>query len=662
MTAHDLLERREAFDFEFKAAQGRDGKGAVPNSIWQTYSAFANTDGGYIVLGAEEGSDGMPVPTGIKDPDRVLRDFWSTANNTAKVSINLLSNSDVSIVESGSEKLIVIRVPRADRKSRPVFVDGNVYRGTYRRQHEGDYLCNEEVVRRMISDSEHDARDNRLLEGYDLSDVDDGSLSGYRNLFRSAKPGHAWLEKDDVELLRMLGGWRRDRETGAEGLTLAGLLMFGKQAAIEEAVPHYMVDYQELSPEQGGSVRWTDRIIPDGTWSGNLFGFFRRVYGRLISDLKVPFRLQHGHQRVDETPVHEAIREALVNTFVHADYSATTPILVTKEAHRLTFRNPGGLRIPIERVFAGGISDCRNPSLQKMFLMIGAAEKAGSGFPKILYAWKSQHWRFPLLDESVEPETTTLTLSMVSLLPQWALDELEARFGSRFYALREMERLSLATALVEGRVSNQRLQQLTDVHPADLTSVLRSLTSDGFLRSGGQGRGRVYALPPLDADVGLVLSEQPPHDALVLAPSGLPARNSTESEQSSTESEQSSTESEQSSTETERSSTESDVDTEGGDRGQLDLDFGSAAQLREIAAPHRGRNLPRELAAQVIVEMATVRPVSKQEISDLLAKSVRTIEEYITELLDAGRITRIYENPNDPRQAYRAVQEQEENS
>ena len=56
-----------------------------------------------------------------------------------------------------------------------------------------------------------------------------------------------------------------------------------------------------------------DRLYPDGSWSGNLFEFFRRVYRKLTADLKVPFALKEG-QRQDDTPVHEALREALVNT------------------------------------------------------------------------------------------------------------------------------------------------------------------------------------------------------------------------------------------------------------------------------------------------------------------------------------------------------------
>lgn len=154
-------------------------------------------------------------------------------------------------------------------------------------------------------------------------------------------------------------------ETGREGLTLAGLLMFGKLRPILDELPGYILDYQERSTVRSNK-RWEDRITTDGSWSGNLYDFYRRVYPKLTEDLKVPFLLE-GATRKDETPVHEALREALVNTIIHADYVGRVSVLVIKAPEFSGSRNPGLMRVPYEQALHGGDSDCRNRNLQRCF-------------------------------------------------------------------------------------------------------------------------------------------------------------------------------------------------------------------------------------------------------------------------------------------------------
>ena len=99
------------------------------------------------------------------------------------------------------------------------------------------------------------------------------------------------------------------------------------------------VDYQE-QPEAGMETRWLDRVIPDGTWSGNLFDFYRRVVRKLVADLKVPFVLK-GYVRQDDTPVHRALREALVNSLVHADQHGASIRAGQQTVARVRFSQSG---------------------------------------------------------------------------------------------------------------------------------------------------------------------------------------------------------------------------------------------------------------------------------------------------------------------------------
>ena len=99
-------------------------------------------------------------------------------------------------------------------------------------------------------------------------------------------------------------------ENGSVHPTAAGLLMFGDESDIVREYPRYFLDYRE---EYDDVHRWTDRVISSsGDWSGNVFDFYFRVYNKLQLDLKVPFEMD-GIYRVDDTPVHRALREALAD-------------------------------------------------------------------------------------------------------------------------------------------------------------------------------------------------------------------------------------------------------------------------------------------------------------------------------------------------------------
>lgn len=135
------------------------------------------------------------------------------------------------------------------------------------------------------------------------------------------------------------------------------------------------------------SIRWTDRIqSQSGDWSGNVFDFFTRVSARLVRWLKVPFRLE-GMVRQDETPAHKAVREALANCLVNADYRQSQSVVVEQWPDRLVLANPGTIICGREQMLRGGLSQPRNAGLFKMFNLIGIGEHAGSEVPDILAAW-----------------------------------------------------------------------------------------------------------------------------------------------------------------------------------------------------------------------------------------------------------------------------------
>jgi predicted HTH transcriptional regulator len=524
----DLALLRESVTIECKLAQGRDGKGALPEDFWPTYSALANTEGGMVVLGMRE-RRGQFELVGIENLDKVRTELFNNLNNRQKVSLNLLDDSRVREWTMAGKTLLLVEIPRARRQQRPVYLTRNPFEGnTYRRLHEGDRPLPDEEVKRMLAEQVEDSRDDRLMKGYGFDDLDMTSFRTYRQVFANRGPGHPWNEDNDQVFLRNVGGWRLDRENGDSGLTLAGLLMFGQMSVIQEALPHYMLDYQER-PAARTERRWIDRLTLDGQWSGNLYDFYRKVYLKLTADLKVPFQLEKG-ERQDETLVHIALREALANVLVHADYSDRASVLVVKRPDMFGFRNPGLMRIPVEVALHGGEPDCRNRNLHKMFRLVGVGEQAGTGIPRILQGWHSQHWNPPKLYESTSPyNQTLLEMRMIDLFPPAVIAGLRTHFGSLFDQRSHQEQVALALAGSEGTVNHARLCTVSSAHPVELTRTLRHLTQLGMLDSTGSGRGAVYCLTgqdmPTPDDVFGPLPRAGTPRSLVLdtSSSGLPA-------------------------------------------------------------------------------------------------------------------------------------------
>ncbi|MBP6863413.1 MAG: putative DNA binding domain-containing protein [Neisseriaceae bacterium] len=497
ITEGDFSLLRESVDIECKLAIGRDGKGGLPASIWETYSSFANTYGGVIVLGVKEHKDGSFEAQGIDNLIQIKADLFNILNNKSKVNINLLTDKSVREWQVDGKTLLLIAVPRATRQQQPIYLNNNPLTCTYIRQNEGDYRQSEEQAKRMLAEQLENGRDDEILPGFDISDLDIGSLRSYRQRYSNLNPNAELNDLPDLEFLRRIGAYGVNRTTKEVGLTKAGLLMFGMQHTISEVFPNYMLDYQER-PHSRTEARWIDRVVPDGSWSGNLYDFYRKVYTKLIQDLKIPFELKDG-VRQEDTPVHVALREALVNSIVHADYTERASVLIVKRPDMFGFRNPGLMRVPIEQALIGSESDCRNRKLHQMFRLINVGEQAGSGIPKILSGWQSQHWFPPYLHEKREPNNQTLLeLKMVDMFPKETMQQLTVQFGESFSELSQEERSALAIAKLEGVVTHGRIQTISTGHSADTTRSLQHLTRAGFLVSSGGGRGAVYTLAGAD--------------------------------------------------------------------------------------------------------------------------------------------------------------------
>lgn len=403
---------------EYREDNRREVKSArngLPVSLWDTYSAFANCYGGVIILGVKEKADGSWYTTGLKDPAKLQKDFWDTINNHTKISINLLSDHHIEMFQKDDDTIMVIHVLAARREQKPVFINDDLFGGTFRRNWEGDYHCTREEVKAMLRDQAEDTYDMKILTDFKISDLNIETVHSYRNRHNAFRSEHVWENLTDEEYLERIGAARISSNDGTLHPTAAGLLMFGEEYKILYEFPEYFLDYREMLDP---SIRWTDRVqSSSGDWTGNLFDFFFRVYPKLTKDLKIPFKLD-GITRIDDTPVHKAIREALANCLVNTDFFIRRGVVIKKDIDQITLENPGSIRTGKDQMLKGGISDPRNKTLMKMFNMIGIGERAGSGVPSILQTWSTQGWNSPQVEEQYGPDRTILTLPLKSIVSE----------------------------------------------------------------------------------------------------------------------------------------------------------------------------------------------------------------------------------------------------
>ncbi len=404
------LERLATYK-ENRGLEVKSGRGGLPSSLWETYSAFANSEGGVIVLGVNEKEHGRLVVEGLPDAYKTIKDFWNMVNNRQKVSSNILTDRMAYVDQVEGKDVIVIHVPRAERTSRPVYVGADPRTGTYRRNFEGDYHCSLEEVALMMRDSSLVTDDNRLLTGLDVSVFCPETVKAYRNIFRQIRSQHLWNHEDDTMFLRRIGAVREDKDTGRFHPTVAGLLMFGYEYEITPVFPNYFLDYQE-NRSNGMYARWSDRITSQsGDWSGNVFDFILKVIPKLQSDLKVPFMFK-GNFRDDDTPLHKTVREATVNMLANADFYGRRGVVVHKSAEGFRFANPGSMRVSLNEALQDSTSDPRNGVMMKMLAMVEYGERAGSGLQGIFKTWQSVYHCAPKLEVTATGgvDRTTLTL------------------------------------------------------------------------------------------------------------------------------------------------------------------------------------------------------------------------------------------------------------
>ena len=395
----------ESQRLEFKEAAG-----GLPNDLWETYSAFANTEGGEIVLGVSEDKASHAFSlVGVSNASDMADLVWTSIRNPKVVGRDILLSDSVSVVSRDGLDFVVVNVPRAEREERPVEVYDRPSKSyiAYIRRGTVDQKASKDDLFRMDYDKAAEA-DRRALEDFSLDCLCEETIQRYRTIFAGHKSTSPWNADSREDFLYHIGAVVKGKDSKMHP-TKAGLLAFGYEYEITRYLPQFLLDYRE---ETSGATRWDDRICSQsGDWSGNAVDFYLSVTERLLRYFKAPFSSGKGGVRHGtNNPVTEAVNEAVANAIAHAHYGSTAAVKVILRSNELNVTNTGDFLIDRNVAIAGGFSETRNPTLMRMLSLIGATDRAGSGLQTIWSVWGEIFGDEPILEEYHSPSFVQLSL------------------------------------------------------------------------------------------------------------------------------------------------------------------------------------------------------------------------------------------------------------
>lgn len=352
-----IINQGEGLRIEFK-----DAKESVPSSFYETVVSFSNTDGGTILLGV--------------DDDRNVKGIDSKAEVSLMKNIITALNSRDCIdppvyvqpfsINHPDGKVMVIQIPSSSQIHNH---SGTVYSRDF--ESDLDITKNQQRLSDLYLRKRNFFTESIIYPQLTMADLDAALFEKAFTLIRNNKSDHPWLLANKEQLLREATLWRKDFQTGQEGLTLAAALIFGTDETIQSLLPAYKV---EGMLRKENLDRYDDRINPP--LRTNLIDTYLELKAFVNKHLPEKFFLE-GDQRVDLRV--KIFREVIGNAIVHREYTSalSTELIIT--ASEVVITNPN------KPYFHGVIDPLgfnpypKNPNIRKFFTAFGWTDEIGSG-------------------------------------------------------------------------------------------------------------------------------------------------------------------------------------------------------------------------------------------------------------------------------------------
>ncbi|MDR3000801.1 MAG: ATP-binding protein, partial [Fibromonadaceae bacterium] len=231
-------------DFEVKRAQTE-----LPKNIWETVSAFANSSGGWVVLGVAQTEKKFEV-CGVEKPEKLEQDFTTALRSKNK--FNVFINLKCKKYNINGKIVLAFFISSSEQK--PVYF--NSLQNTFIRSASGDQRATDSEINALFRDQSFGVRSDLTVEGLGFKDLNTRSLTTYRNRVKNQNPQLPYNDFPDEEFCEKLG------ITKNRVLTYGGLLVLGKEDSIRQVFSSFWVDYLEIPgiSYSDAQTRYTFRI------------------------------------------------------------------------------------------------------------------------------------------------------------------------------------------------------------------------------------------------------------------------------------------------------------------------------------------------------------------------------------------------------------------
>lgn len=354
-----MISGGESITVEFK-----ESKKKINKDVYESVCAFLNRFGGHLFLGVKD--NGGIVGVDRDSVEQLKKDFVTALNNP--ITINPTFYLNIEDVEIDGKVILYINVPESSQVHR---CKGKIFD----RNEDGDFNItdNTTLVSGLYVRKQSTYTENRIFPYAEMEELEAELFTKVRKLAGNQKANHPWTSMDDLEILKSAGLYLRDPNTGKQGITLGGILIFGKEELIHAALPHHRTDAL-LRREN------LDRYDDRDDIRVNLIRSYERLMQFIAKHLNDKFYLE-GDQRVSLRD--KIFREAISNLLIHREYSNPFPAKLVIEKDRVYMENSN-------KPHGNGIIDPenfspypKNPTTAKFFKEIGWVDELGSGVRNI---------------------------------------------------------------------------------------------------------------------------------------------------------------------------------------------------------------------------------------------------------------------------------------